>query len=200
MTGTILLIDNLDSFTFNLMESIRRLGHEVRVVRNRIDSDWVVEFAEQNGAAIVLSPGPGTPAEAGNCLDIIRKAKGRVLLLGVCLGHQAIIEEAGGTVASAPVPTHGKSSLLYHDATGPFNGIQNPIRVGRYHSLCTKNVPARFRIHGEIDGMAMAISDPAAMQIGLQFHPESILTPTGDQVLRNLFDQSERPIAKIDMH
>lgn len=186
MTGDVLLIDNLDSFTFNLVESIRRLGRGVRVVRNKVDPDWAIEFAASQGSAIVISPGPGSPREAGRCLEITGKAKGRVPLLGICLGHQVIVEEAGGEVSPAPQPVHGKASRLHHDGLGPFTGIDGPIRIGRYHSLCTRDVPLRFHIHGEIDGMAMAISDPAAMQVGLQFHPESILTPSGDQILGNV--------------
>lgn len=186
MTGELLLIDNLDSFSFNLVESIRRTGRSVRVVRNRVDPDWAIEFATAQESAIVISPGPGSPREAGNCLEIIRKAKGCVPLLGICLGHQAIVEEAGGEVGPAQQPVHGKASLLHHDGTGPFAGMDGPIRIGRYHSLCTRDVPPRFHIHGEIDGMAMAISDPAAMQIGLQFHPESILTPGGDRIMENV--------------
>ena len=120
MTGEVLLIDNFDSFTFNLMESIQRLGRKVRVVRNRIDPDWAIEFARKQRAPIVISPGPGTPREAGACLDIIAKAKGEVPLVGICLGHQAIVEEAGGAVTQAPVPVHGKASILHHDGLGHF--------------------------------------------------------------------------------
>jgi anthranilate synthase/aminodeoxychorismate synthase-like glutamine amidotransferase len=195
VTGDVLLIDNLDSFTFNLVESVQRLGRSIRVVRNRIDPDWAIEFAAHQGSAIVISPGPGTPKEAGRCLEIIAKAKGRVPLLGICLGHQAIVEEAGGSVTPSPHPVHGKTSLLDHDGSGPFAGIEQPIRVGRYHSLCTRDVPTRFHIHGEIDGMAMAISDPNAMQVGLQFHPESILTACGDQILGNIFEYWSRSTA-----
>lgn len=187
MTGEVLLIDNFDSFTFNLVESLRRLGRAVRVVRNPVDPDWAVQFAKDQKSAILISPGPGNPREAGRCLEIIGKAKGLVPLLGICLGHQAIVEEAGGEVSPAPQPVHGKASLLLHDGLGPFAAMEGPIRIGRYHSLCTRDVPSRFHIHGGIDGMAMAISDPAAMQVGLQFHPESVLTPNGDQILNNVF-------------
>ena len=193
MTADILLIDNFDSFTFNLMESLRRLGRGVRVVRNRVDPDWAVDFASSEGAAIVISPGPGTPRDAGRCLEIVARAKGRVPLLGICLGHQAIVEQAGGRISEAPQPVHGKASLLDHDGGGPFAGIEQPIRIGRYHSLCTRDVPSRFHVHGEIDGMAMAIADPAAMQVGLQFHPESILTSCGEQILSNVLRHWREP-------
>jgi anthranilate synthase/aminodeoxychorismate synthase-like glutamine amidotransferase len=182
----ILLIDNLDSFTFNLVESFERLGAEVRVLRNSVPAAQALESALARDALIVLSPGPGRPEEAGSIMEIVRLAKNRVALLGVCLGHQALVLEAGGEVERAPVPIHGKASLIDHDGAGPFVGIDGPIHVGRYHSLCTRRIPVRFRVHAEVDGMAMAISDPAARQTGLQFHPESILTRGGDSVLANI--------------
>jgi anthranilate synthase/aminodeoxychorismate synthase-like glutamine amidotransferase len=190
MSQNILLIDNLDSFSFNLVEAVERLGARVRVVRNTISAGAALEEAEQNDAMILLSPGPGRPEDAGCCIELIAAAKGRVPLLGVCLGHQAIVLEAGGEVGSAPEPVHGKASLLAHDGTGPFEGLDGPIRIGRYHSLCTRRIPNRFTIHAEIDGMAMAISDSDAMQTGLQFHPESILTPAGNRLLANILRQA----------
>jgi len=111
-----------------------------------------------------------------------------VPLLGVCLGHQAMVLEAGGQVVRAGEPVHGKASLLEHDGSGPFAGVPNPIKIGRYHSLCTPNPPSRFRVHAAIDGMAMAISDQSAKQVGVQFHPESVLTPVGQQILSNVLD------------
>jgi anthranilate synthase/aminodeoxychorismate synthase-like glutamine amidotransferase len=121
-------------------------------------------------------------------MELISLAKGKVPLLGVCLGHQAMVLEAGGEVVRAPEPVHGKASLLEHDCTGPFAGVPNPIKIGRYHSLCTPNPPARFRVHAAIDGMAMAISDDGARQVGVQFHPESVLTPIGQRILANVLD------------
>jgi anthranilate synthase/aminodeoxychorismate synthase-like glutamine amidotransferase len=186
MTRPVLLIDNLDSFTFNLVEAFARLGAAVQVLRNRIAAAAALEIAEAKGALIVLSPGPGRPDEAGCCLELVALAKGRVPLLGVCLGHQAIVEEAGGRVERAPVPVHGKVSFLAHDGDGPLRGLPSPLGIGRYHSLCTRNLPERFTVHAEIDGMAMAISDAKARQAGLQFHPESILTRSGDRILANI--------------
>jgi anthranilate synthase/aminodeoxychorismate synthase-like glutamine amidotransferase len=182
----VLMIDNLDSFTFNLVEALQRLGAKVRVLRNSVSAQTALAEAEASGASILISPGPGTPAEAGCCLELIALARGKVPLAGICLGHQAIVLEAGGRVERAPEPVHGKASLLAHDGAGPFAGIEGPVAVGRYHSLCTRNVPERFRVHAEIDGMAMAISDVRARQSGLQFHPESILTPAGNRILANL--------------
>ena len=192
MTRSILLIDNLDSFTFNLVEAFERLGAAVRVIRNSVSADEALRRAREEEALIVLSPGPGAPDEAGCCLDLIRLAKGDVPLLGICLGHQAMVLEAGGTVARAPLPVHGKVSKLSHDGAGPFAGIDGPVAVGRYHSLCTRDIPPRFTVHAEIDGMAMAISDPAARQTGLQFHPESILTGAGDIILANIMKDAAR--------
>ncbi len=182
----VVFIDNLDSFTFNLVEAFAQLGCAVRVFRNTADAREVFRVALEERALIVLSPGPGGPEEAGCCLELIAMARGVLPLLGVCLGHQALAQEAGGTVNRANAPVHGKALSLHHDGQGPFAGVANPTAVGRYHSLCTRDLPARFRVHAELDGMAMAFSDPAALQTGLQFHPESILTPDGEAMLANI--------------
>jgi len=179
----VLMIDNLDSFTFNLVEAMERLGAKVRVLRNGVAAEAALAQAQAGDARLVVSPGPGRPEDAGCTMALIALAKGRVPLLGICLGHQAMVLEAGGEVARAPEPVHGKASLLHHDGAGPFEGVDGPVLVGRYHSLCTRRIPARFQVHAEIDGMAMAISDPDALQTGLQFHPESILTPSGGRIL-----------------
>ena len=188
MTRNVLMVDNHDSFTFNIVEALERLGASVRTVRNEITAEEAFEQARQANAIILISPGPGRPEDAGCSMDLVRLAKGKVPLFGVCLGHQAMVLEAGGEVVRASEPVHGKASLLTHDATGPFAGVPNPIKIGRYHSLCTPNPPARFHVHAGIDGMAMAISDVAAKQVGVQFHPESVLTPGGQQILANVLD------------
>ena len=118
MTRNVLFIDNFDSFTFNLVESFERLGCEIAVLRNTVDAREAYERAQASEALIVLSPGPGKPRDAGCCLELIRLARGKTPLLGICLGHQAIVEEAGGLVAGAPEPVHGKSSMLDHDGEG----------------------------------------------------------------------------------
>ena len=186
MSRHVVLLDNFDSFTFNLVESFERLGAAVQVLRNTVPAAAALHLAMEKRALIVLSPGPGRPEDAGCMMELIGLASGRAAVLGVCLGHQGIVLQAGGTVTRAPLPVHGKASMLVHDRSGPFEGITEPVHVGRYHSLCTRDVPQRFRIHAEIDGMAMAVSDPVAMQTGLQFHPESILTRGGDQMLANI--------------
>lgn len=184
-----LMIDNADSFTFNLVDAFRVAGAEVAVVRNDIAAADALARAMASGSALLLSPGPGAPEEAGCLVELVRLARGRVPTIGICLGHQAIVAEAGGTVTRA-VPCHGKVSALVHEGTGPFAGLPSPMPVGRYHSLCTPfaGLPARFAVDAALEGMAMAIRDDAARQLGLQFHPESILTPAGDRLVAGLLD------------
>jgi len=186
MRRNVLMIDNHDSFTFNIVEALERLGATVRTVRNTIRAEDAFGQAVETGSMILVSPGPGRPEDAGCCIELIGLAKGKVPLFGVCLGQQAMVLEAGGEVAPAPDAVHGKASLLDHDGSGPFAGVPSPIRIGRYHSLCTPNPPGRFRVHAAIDGMAMAISDDQARQVGVQFHPESVLTPVGQRILGNV--------------
>ncbi len=191
MTRPVVLIDNLDSFSFNLVEAFQRLGSPVRVLRNRVPAPDALALADELDALLVISPGPGSPSRAGCCLDLVALAKGRRPLLGICLGHQAIVQEAGGRVERAPEPVHGKVSLMAHDGQGPFARLPGPMRIGRYHSLCTTGLPNRFTVHAEVDGVIMAISDGDALQVGLQFHPESILTTHGDQLIRAIVDGVE---------
>ena len=194
MIRNVLLIDNLDSFTFNLAESFERLGCEVTTVRNAIAAADALAMAVAKQAMIVLSPGPGNPDSAGCCLELVALAKGKAPLLGICLGHQAIVQQGGGRVERAALPFHGKASLLEHDGRGPFTGMAGPVRIGRYHSLCTRQLPERFTVHARLDGMAMAFSDTSARQWGLQFHPESILTTDGDRMLENILQNASRGI------
>lgn len=189
----VLLIDNLDSFSFNLVDAFERLGAEVRVVRNTVSSAQALALAEARDALIVLSPGPGGPRDAGCCMELVTRARGSRPVLGVCLGHQVIVEEAGGTVGRAPAPVHGKAGTLTHKRAGAFAGLPSPLKVARYHSLAATHVPSRFRIDAMCGEVVMAISDPDALQTGLQFHPESILTPDGDQMLRNLLAGASGP-------
>ncbi|MFN3727866.1 MAG: anthranilate synthase component II [Allosphingosinicella sp.] len=186
MRRPILLIDNFDSFTFNLVDALERAGANVRVLRNTISAGTAVARAELDGAAIMISPGPGGPREAGCSMEVIASAKGRIPLIGICLGHQAIVAEAGGLVERAPAPVHGKSCKLEHQGMGAFSGLPNPLKVGRYHSLTTRNFPPRLKVDATSDGLVMAVSDADAKQVGLQFHPESILTPRGDRIIANL--------------
>lgn len=188
----VLLIDNRDSFTFNLAEACRAKGAAVRVIRNSVPAEEAVDLALEDEATLMLSPGPGGPADAGCCMEAIRLAAGRVPLIGICLGHQAIVASAGGEVRRAAQPSHGKCSAIEHDGRSVFAGLASPLTVARYHSLSTPvdGIPGQFRIEAQIDGMAMAITDEAAGQIGLQFHPESILTPRGDRLIENLLSMA----------
>lgn len=188
MSRHVLLIDNLDSFSFNLVEAFERQGAHVRVRRNSIAAAEALALAEALEALIVLSPGPGAPAQAGCCIELVARAKGRVAVAGICLGHQAIVAEAGGRVERAPEPVHGKAWRISHVGGGALAGLPSPLIVGRYHSLTATDVPARLSVDAmsEGDGLVMAVSDREARQVGLQFHPESVLTPQGDRVIANL--------------
>lgn len=201
----ILLIDNRDSFTHNLADAFRQGGARVSVVRNTIVPAAALERAQDMAAAILLSPGPGRPADAGCCLALIEIAAGKVPVIGICLGHQAIVEARGGQVARAVVPCHGKVTYLEHDRQGVFTGLASPIAIGRYHSLCTPvaDLPSGLGSDADLAGMAMAIRDDSAGQLGLQFHPESILTPQGDRLVSAMLDwasawRSQRDEKKAD--
>ena len=188
----IILIDNRDSFTFNLVDSLRRLGAQVEVYRNCISAHQLLHEEAERRSLIVLSPGPGRPTDAGCCLEVIALAKGKVPVLGICLGLQALGEAAGIAIQAALQPVHGEASYLEHDGEGLLSGLPSSIRVGRYHSLCVPELPERFRVHATLDGMVMAALDEEAGQMGLQFHPESILTPYGDAILTNSLRLSRR--------
>ncbi|MBW0143976.1 anthranilate synthase component II [Sphingomicrobium clamense] len=180
-----LVVDNRDSFTFNLVDALRVAGAQVSIFRNTVDPGTLLSRAREQGAALLISPGPGSPDDAGCSLPLVRLARNEVPLVGICLGHQAIVAEAGGTVERASAPCHGKVSRIAHEGTGPFAGLASPLPIGRYHSLCTPvaSLPGRFTVDAELGGMAIAIRDDEAAQLGLQFHPESILTPAGDKLI-----------------
>jgi anthranilate synthase component II len=193
----VILIDNKDSFVFNLAEAFARLGCAVSVVRNSANAADVVADAERTQSLIVLSPGPGRPEDAGCTIPVLALAQTRVPVFGVCLGHQAMVLQAGGVVEGAGEIVHGKASRLTHDGQGPLLGLPSPFSVGRYHSLCTRIVPKRFHVHAWLSGMAMVISDSLALQSAVQFHPESILTPDGDRILKNILaNVSDEPAGR----
>lgn len=181
----ILVIDNYDSFVFNLARYIREEGFEVCVVRN--DSISAEALVQTRPAGVVISPGPRTPAEAGVSLDLIKSLPKSTPLLGVCLGHQCLIEAMGGVTVRAKEPMHGAASAIRHDGQGVFEGIENPMVAGRYHSLVglPPNAGAlracAFSDHDEV----MAVRRTDAPWHGVQFHPESLLTPRGRQIIRN---------------
>jgi anthranilate synthase component II len=185
----ITLIDNYDSFTFNLVHFLGALGADVAVWRN--DAITVADVLDGKPDAIVLSPGPCTPSEAGICLDLVRAADGSTPILGVCLGHQAIGQVYGGDVIRAPLPMHGKLSRISHNGRGLFRGLNGPFHATRYHSLIIdrRTAPPELEITAETeDGIVMAVSHRAAPVHGVQFHPESILSEHGSLILKNFLD------------
>lgn len=186
----ILLVDNYDSFTWNLVHYLGGLGVEVEVRRN--DTLTVDEALALKPEAIVISPGPATPNEAGICLDLISRAAGEgVPVFGVCLGHQAIGQVFGGDVIRAPLPIHGKLSEVKHRGEGVFRGINGPFKATRYHSLVVKRdtLPADLAVTAETDdGLIMGLSHKALPVHGVQFHPESIASEHGKTILKNFLD------------
>jgi anthranilate synthase component 2 len=186
------LIDNYDSFTFNLVHYFGELGAEVTVHRN--DKISVSEVVRAAPDAIVLSPGPCTPHEAGICLDLIAAAAGEIPIFGVCLGHQAIGEAFGGEVVRAPLPIHGKMATIQHRGETIFRGIEGPFQATRYHSLVVQadTLPEVLRVTATTpDGLVMALSHESLPVHGVQFHPESITSQHGHKILRNFLDLAQ---------
>ncbi len=180
----ILLLDNYDSFTFNLLHYLQNTGAEVFTVRN--NEITPSQFDLVNFDAAVLSPGPCTPKDAGKLMDFVKHNLGRKPMLGVCLGMQAIGLQYGWELVKASIPVHGKSSMISHNSTGIFEGIENPMQAGRYHSLIIKqNGETALKTDADYKGETMAVSDVSKKIWGVQFHPESILTPHGQQLIDN---------------
>ena len=185
----ILLIDNYDSFTYNLYQYLSELGGEVRVVRN--DQASVAEMEALAPERVVVSPGPCTPKEAGISVELIQRLAGRLPILGVCLGHQCVGEAFGGVVAGAGEIMHGKSSRIEHDGKGVFRGLPNPIEAIRYHSLAItpESVPECLEVTARSDsGVIMGVRHREYPIEGIQFHPESIMTSAGKDILRNFLE------------
>jgi anthranilate synthase component 2 len=197
----VVFVDNFDSFTWNLVDEFARRGLSPEVWRNRTPAERVLARARERGPALlVLSPGPGTPRDAGCCIELVRLAAAeRIPLLGVCLGHQAMIEAFGGEVGPAGEVVHGKTSRVRHRGGPLFAGVSSPFSVGRYHSLvglrlpdCLEPIASTELRHPTPDtrnptpDLVMAVSHRSAPQLGVQFHPESILTPDGGQLIDNV--------------
>ena len=188
----LLMIDNYDSFTYNLVQYLSEIGQEVKVYRN--DKITIDEVNKLNPKYIVISPGPCTPNEAGISLELINSFKGKVPILGVCLGHQSIGQAFGGKIIHAQTIMHGKTSQIFHENTGVFNGIKSPFTATRYHSLVIdkKSLPDCFDITAWTDdNEIMGIKHKDLPIEGVQFHPESILSEYGHDLLKNFLDQNE---------
>jgi para-aminobenzoate synthetase component II len=181
----ILLIDNYDSFTYNLAQFLGQLGEKLEVRRN--DQITIDEIADRKPQRIVISPGPGEPQNAGICIDVIRQFTGKIPILGVCLGHQAIGYAFGGNVVRAPTLMHGKTSRIHHDSKTIFRELPQDFVATRYHSLIVekKGLPSELEISAETDGLIMGLRHRKLQLEGVQFHPESVLTEVGMQLLRN---------------
>jgi anthranilate synthase/aminodeoxychorismate synthase-like glutamine amidotransferase len=182
----ILLIDNYDSFTYNLVQAFAAAGADVLVYRNdAIDVDDAIALEPTH---LVISPGPGRPEDAGNSLDMIAAFGERIPTLGVCLGHQCLVSHFGGNIVRAERLMHGKTSLVRHDDESLFAGMSQPFEAGRYHSLCAdpNTLPAELRLTAETErGEIMGVRHKTLPLNGVQFHPESVLTPEGDKLLAN---------------
>lgn len=189
MTARLLLIDNYDSFTYNLAQAFMVLGAQVEVVRN--DAWTVAQAVDWAPTHVCISPGPGHPDDAGISGAAIQAFLGRVPLLGVCLGHQALAAQLGGHVGRAPRLMHGKASLVWHDGEGLYRGLPNPMEVARYHSLIVDGdrLPPALKVTSYTDqGEVMGVRHADAPAFGVQFHPESVLTPDGPSLLANFLE------------
>jgi anthranilate synthase/aminodeoxychorismate synthase-like glutamine amidotransferase len=183
-TGEIVLLDNRDSFVFNLAHRFAELGAEVVV--HRSDELTVEELTSWKPRALVISPGPGHPDAAGISVDAIRRFSGELPILGICLGHQAIVAAFGGDVGPNDAPMHGKPSMVEHDGQGVFEGLDSPFEAGRYHSLVAREpLPRELEVNARADGFVMGVQHREHATFGVQFHPESVLTPRGYGLLEN---------------
>jgi anthranilate synthase/aminodeoxychorismate synthase-like glutamine amidotransferase len=186
----ILLIDNFDSFTYNLVDEFEKRDCKVYVYRNNISLDTFHKVVEEiKPKMIVVSPGPSNPKKAGISVSAIRHYAGKIPIFGVCLGHQCIIEAFGGVVDKANEIYHGKQSKISHDNKTIYDGMENPFQAGRYHSLCAKKVPEQLIITAKNEaGIVMGVRHKDFILEGVQFHPESILTPSGGLLIQNLLE------------
>ena len=184
----LVFVDNFDSFTWNLVDEFARRGAAIEVWRNNVPAaDVLARAISGSPSLLVLSPGPGTPAEAGCCVELVRRAAdARVPLFGVCLGHQAMVAAFGGVVGPAGEVVHGKTSRVRHEGGPLFAGIPSPFPVGRYHSLAATTLPDCLHSIAGTERVVMAVEHRSAPQFGVQFHPESILTPEGGRIIDNV--------------
>jgi len=192
-TRRVLFIDNFDSFTYNLVDDFCKRNCESRVYRADTSIEDLKKVTKEfEPDLLVISPGPGTPATAGVTLEAIGYFKNKLPIFGVCLGHQAIVEYFGGSVGHAPEPVHGKPSRVNHNGKDLFAGVENPLQAGRYHSLCALKLPDCLEPTAEFEGVNMGIRHKKLPIFGVQFHPESILTPAGGKIIENILTISEK--------
>lgn len=187
MKTNILFIDNFDSFTYNLVDEFAKRDCLTKVYRADTPLDALsAAFEEFSPALLVISPGPGNPDTAGITLQAIDHFKDKLPIFGVCLGHQCIVQYFGGKIDHAPAVMHGKPSRIMHTGVGIFEGLENPLHAGRYHSLCACHLPECLEETAEFEGIVMGIQHTELPIYGVQFHPESVLTPTGGKIIENM--------------
>ena len=185
--ANIILIDNFDSFSYNLVNEFKILGNAVEVYRNNVLLNTLLEkINSTQNPIVIISPGPGKPSQAGCIVDLITKIKGKVPVIGICLGHQAIVEAYGGIVSHSNEIVHGKIARVKHSRHTIFEGLESPITVARYHSLIAVKVPSNLDVIAEVNDLVMAVVDDKNKVCGLQFHPESIMTIEGSKLLKNI--------------
>lgn len=192
--ATILLLDNIDSFTYNLVDQLRTLEHNVVIYRNNVTADFIErKLHELDNPILLLSPGPGAPSEAGCMPELLKRVLGQYPIIGICLGHQAIIEAYGGKVSGCGEILHGKATPAQHDNQAMFAHLPNPLPVARYHSLSGEHIPDELIINAWCDNTVMAVRHHQHKTCGFQFHPESILTTKGAQLLAQTIAWSLAP-------
>lgn len=192
--ANILFLDNIDSFTYNLVDQLRYSGHEVTIYRNTLPAELIIEkLAMMTKPILFLSPGPGAPSQAGCMPELLQKLKGKLPIIGICLGHQAIVESYGGTIVPAGDILHGKASLIEHDNKEMFTNLPNPLPVARYHSLKAENIPSTLTINAYFNNIVMAVRHERDRVCGFQFHPESILTIQGVKLLNQTIEWALSP-------
>jgi anthranilate synthase/aminodeoxychorismate synthase-like glutamine amidotransferase len=195
----ILFIDNFDSFTYNLVDDFCKRGCQARVYRSDTKLEELAEISRQyNPQLLVISPGPGTPDTAGVTLEAIDYFKDKLCIFGVCLGMQSIVQYFGGIVTHAPAPMHGKPSKVTHTDKGIFKGLDNPLQAGRYHSLCTGDIPECLEETANYEEVVMGVQHKQLPIYGVQFHPESILTPSGGKIIQNILKISKNTKIKAE--
>jgi anthranilate synthase/aminodeoxychorismate synthase-like glutamine amidotransferase len=183
----VLFIDNFDSFTYNLVDEFGKRNCQTKVYRADTSLDVIKDVAETfDPQLVIISPGPGNPDSAGVSLAAIDYFKDKLPIFGVCLGHQSIVQYFGGQISHAPTVMHGKGSRITHNAKGVFAGLENPLQAGRYHSLCAATLPDCLDQTAQFEDVVMAVQHKTLPIYGVQFHPESILTPTGGKLIENM--------------